>query len=266
MQIRTRGPHLDSTTSRSLQRVAQIDHRRVSVAEVSLADAWEEHAAEWISWARAPGHDGFWEGTWPELLAVLTKPDGLAIEIGCGEGRAGRQLMANGYDVVAVERSAALARAAASGDPPVAVARGDAASLPFRTGSAALVVASMVLQDVDDLAGTVREISRVLRPGGHLCFAIVHPFGSAQDDEPRRSGGTATVTAPYLAERRYVDRIERDGFAMTFVSVHRPLSTYVKALSDNGLAIDALREFGQRALPWLLVCRAVKGVSACQSN
>jgi SAM-dependent methyltransferase len=190
---------------------------------MSLAEAWEQHAPEWISWARAPGHDGFWDGTWPELLAVLPKPDGLAVEIGCGEGRASRQLMAAGYDVVAVEQSTTMARAGVSGDPPVAVARGDAAALPFRTGCAALVVACMVFQDVDDLGGTVREVSRVLRPGGHLCFAIVHPFGSAQDDEPRRSGTKATVSAPYLAERINVDRIERDGFAMTFVSAHRPL-------------------------------------------
>jgi SAM-dependent methyltransferase len=124
----------------------------------------------------------------------------------------------------------------------------------------------MVFQDVDDLGGTVREVSRVLRPGGHLCFAIVHPFGSAQDDEPRRSGTKATVSAPYLAERINVDRIERDGFAMTFVSAHRPLSTYVNALGENGLTLDALREFGRQAIPWLLVCRAIKGSSQRQRN
>jgi hypothetical protein len=34
----------------------------VTVGTVSLADAWEHHATDWIAWARAPDHDAFWEG------------------------------------------------------------------------------------------------------------------------------------------------------------------------------------------------------------
>jgi ubiquinone/menaquinone biosynthesis C-methylase UbiE len=37
----------------------------------------------------------------------------------------------------------------------------------------------MVLHDVDDLDGAVREAARVLEPGGRLCLAIVHPMNSA---------------------------------------------------------------------------------------
>src|ERR1700722_3617912 len=86
---------------------------------VSLADAWEANAGEWITWARSPAHDEFWDGTWPELRAVLPEPAGLTIDVGCGEGRASRQLMAAGHTVVAVERSSTLARAARSGTPRV---------------------------------------------------------------------------------------------------------------------------------------------------
>ena len=131
----------------------------ITIAQMSLADAWEANADEWINWARAPHHDGFWEATWPELAAVLPDPVGLTIEVGCGEGRASRQLMAAGHSVVAVERSPSLVRAAHTGNPPVNVVRGDAAALPFPNGSAGLVVACMVLQDVDDLDGTSTEIA-----------------------------------------------------------------------------------------------------------
>ena len=44
-----------------------------------------------------------------------------------------------------------------------------------------LVLACMSLLDMDDFDGAVREIGRVLRPGGRLCLAVVHPFASAQD-------------------------------------------------------------------------------------
>lgn len=59
---------------------------QVSSTAVSLADAWEEHAAQWIPWARAVGFDGFWDGTWPALRCVLPNRDGLSVEVGCGEG------------------------------------------------------------------------------------------------------------------------------------------------------------------------------------
>jgi SAM-dependent methyltransferase len=225
---------------------------------VSLADAWEENAAEWIAWARSPDHDGFWEGTWPELLAVLPEPDGLTIDVGCGEGRASRQLMGIGHTVVAVERSPTLSRAAYAGSPSVPVVCGDCAGLPFPDSIADIVVASMVLQDVDDLDLTATEIARVLRRGGSLCLAIVHPFSSAQDPIAFHTGRSLPITVPYLHERRYEDRVERDGLPMTFVSDHRPLSRYIGALVSCGLAITALREFGSRPIPWLLVCRAVK--------
>ena len=110
---------------------------------MSLADAWEENAAEWIRWARAVGHDGFWEGTWPALRSVLPRPDGPTLEVGCGEGRVSRHLLGLGHEMVAIEQSSTLAKAAAQGDPAVAVARADAASLPVLGSSVALVVACL---------------------------------------------------------------------------------------------------------------------------
>lgn len=75
-----------------------------------------------------------------------------------------------------------LARAAGRlARPPINVVQGDAATLPLPNASVGLVIACMVFQDVDNLDGAAAEVSRVLRPRGHLCFAIVHPFSSAQD-------------------------------------------------------------------------------------
>lgn len=220
----------------------------------NVSAAWEEHAQEWIAWARTPGHDGFWEGTWPELRAVLPPPGGLVVEIGCGEGRVGRALQELGHRVVGVERSATLARAARQHtDTPLAVIQANAARLPLGDATASTVVACMSLHDVDDLRSTVAEIARVLRPGGRLCVAMLHPFATAQDSTTQPEPGI--VSQPYLIERGLEDRVERDGLGMTFVSTHRPLSAYVSAFVDCGLLLAGLREFGTQPIPWLLVAR-----------
>jgi SAM-dependent methyltransferase len=221
---------------------------------VTLWEAWEERAGAWIAWARAPDHDGFWESTWPELSAVLPSTPGRVVDIGCGEGRAGRELLRLGHEVIGVERSPSLGRAARGHTMPLSVVLADAARLPMREGCVDLAVSCMSFQDIDDFAGAAKEAARVLRPGGHFCAALIHPFGSAQDRATMHTD-TALLTAPYLRERRYVDDVERDGLTMTFVSMHRPLSAYLSACFDAGLAMDAFRELGTRVIPWLLVMR-----------
>jgi SAM-dependent methyltransferase len=225
---------------------------------VSLSEAWEDHADEWIAWARTSSHDGFWEWTWPALRALLPEPGpGPVIDVGCGEGRAGRELTKLGYRVVGVDRSPTLAAAASSASPAIAVLLADAAAMPLRDRCADLVVACMSLLDIDDFDGAVGEIGRVLRPGGQVCLAVVHPFVSAQDEDCLHTP-SYRFSRPYLEPRRYVDHMERDGLAMTFTSMHRPLSGYVSALAANGMMISALSESGRGAIPWLLAARAEK--------
>jgi SAM-dependent methyltransferase len=221
---------------------------------VTLWEAWDRRADAWIEWAQRPGHDGFWDGTWPELVAVLPPRPGLMVEIGCGEGRVGRQLQDLGHRVIGVERSPTLARAAASHATPIVVIQGDAARLPLRDQCVDTAVACMSLLDIDDLASAVNEIGRVVRPGGHLCVALVHPFSSAQDAETMHLDHSV-VTESYLTERRYETHMARDGLEMTFTSMHRSLSTYLAAFFFAGFVADALREFGADPIPWLLTLR-----------
>jgi SAM-dependent methyltransferase len=225
---------------------------------VSLADAWEHNATDWIAWARAPDHDDvFWKGTWPALVEILPHSAGLTLDLGCGEGRAGRQLLAAGRRVLGIERSPTLARAAATGSPALPIAQADAARLPLTDNCIDLAVACMSLLDMDDFAGAIAETARVLCPGGVFCFAIVHPFDSACDSGAAGAVPFA-VSLPYLTSRRYEDRFDRDGLSITLASMHRPLSAYTAALFRAGLVITDLRERGDRAVPWLLVVRAEK--------
>lgn len=78
-------------------------------------------------------------------------------------------------------------RPAASADPAMPVLPADAAAMPFADQSSDLVRACVSLPDIDDLDGAVSEIGRVLRPGGRLCPAVLHPFVSARNEDTMRT-------------------------------------------------------------------------------
>jgi len=207
-----------------------------------LRDAWEENAAAWIAWARAPGHDSYWRFHRDLFLEILPQPSGRTLDLGCGEGRLSRDLVALGHDVVGVDASPTLLAAAGEAAPGQELHLADAAALPLPDAAFGLVVAFMSLQDVDDLPGAVREIARVLAPGGRLCMAIVHPLNSAGNFTSKVPGSPFVIDGSYLDESRRDDTFERDGLRMRFVSRHRPLQTYTELLAANGLLVERLRE------------------------
>ncbi|HVY09798.1 MAG TPA: class I SAM-dependent methyltransferase [Mycobacteriales bacterium] len=221
---------------------------------MDTAAAWESNAEDWIKWTDpANERDGFAPTTWPGLRDLLPAPAGVTLDIGCGEGRGARQLTALGYRVVGVDRSPSLVRAARERGSTAVLA--DAARLPVASGAVALAFASMSLLDIEDLDSAVSEIDRVLSPTGVLVAAIVHPAVSMFDPARMRTGDLQLV-APYLEARRSVDRIERGDLAMTFESLHRPLSAYFEPLLSRGFAITGFREDGQGPVPWMLAFRA----------
>jgi len=86
------------------------------VDAASLSDAWEAKAAEWVAWARTPGHDEFFERlNWPAFVRILPDARGATLDLGCGEGRSGRELAGLGHRVTGIDSSATLARLAGEG-------------------------------------------------------------------------------------------------------------------------------------------------------
>ena len=212
---------------------------------MSLREAWEENAARWAAWARAPGHDTYWRFNARRFLELVPPPGRCTIDLGCGEGRLGRDLAALGHQVIAVDASPTLVRLAATHDErPLRAVLADAALLPLAAGVADLVVAFMCLMDIDNMDGAVRESARVLRRGGRLCLAVVHPLNSAGMFVGDRDDLDApfVISGSYTEPRRYRDEAEHNGLHMTFVSDHRPIEAYSRALEAGGFVVEALRE------------------------
>jgi SAM-dependent methyltransferase len=207
-----------------------------------LRDAWEAQAKAWLAWVRRPGHDSYDRFHRDQFFELVPAPGKLTVDVGCGEGRVARDLLARGHRVVAFDASPSLVAAARDGTPPVAAEVADATALPLPDACADLVVAFMSLHDVDDFDGAVREIGRVLEPGGRLCLAIVHPINSAGRFEGDAADAPFRIDRSYLARFAYSDRTERDGLAMVFHSRHRPLADYFAAFAASGLVVETLRE------------------------
>jgi SAM-dependent methyltransferase len=207
-----------------------------------LRSEWERHAAEWIAWARKPGHDSYWRFHRDQFLQIVPPTSGRTLDLGCGEGRLARDLAASGHDVVGVDASATMLDAAREAAPEMELHLADAAALPFADASFGLVIAFMSLQDIDDLGGAIRESARVLSAGGRICVANVHPLTSAGAFTEREADAPFVIEGSYLDEFRTDDTFERDGLRMRFVSRHVPLETYVEELTASGLLVDRLRE------------------------
>jgi len=209
---------------------------------LSLREAWEEQAPNWIRWAREPGHDSYWRFHREALLSSLPKPGRLTIDVGCGEGRITRDLRAAGHRVVGVDAAPSMIAAAREADPDGEYVEANAEKLPFEDGSADLVLAFMSLMDMDDMPGVVREIARVLQSSGRLVAAVVHPINSAGIFSSREDDDAPFVIDSYLGPRRYTDVLERDGLPMTFNSIHFTLEDYSRALEESGFLVQRLHE------------------------
>lgn len=110
------------------------------------------------------------------VLALLVPRPGLRlVDVGCGPGMYHPPLGRAGVEVVAVDPSSGMvqeARRQALGTGlPVSVARASADALPLPDGSVDRAMANHVLYHVPDRVQALRELRRVLKPGGRAVVA-----------------------------------------------------------------------------------------------
>jgi SAM-dependent methyltransferase len=231
--------------------------------------SFEGQARSWLSWARTPDHDAYWQHRDAFFDELLPAPGRLTLEVGCGEGRVARDLARRGHRVVALDASPTLAASAAAADPAGRYLVADAAALPFGDGCFDLVVAYNSLMDVDDMPAAVAEAARVLQPGRPLCVCVTHPIADAGRFQSTEPDAPFVIAGSYLGRHRVDELFGRDGLQMHFTGWRYPIEAYARALEDAGLLIDRLREPAApatarrgyerwRRLPNFLHLRAVK--------
>jgi SAM-dependent methyltransferase len=153
---------------------------------------WDERAREQALFFvdntvdyRHPDVERFWAGGEEAVrqilaeLALEIQPSDTVVEIGCGVGRLTRALAARAERVIAIDVSAemlARARELNPGLRNVSWLQGDGSSLAgVPDASADGCFSHVVFQHLPDPAltlGYVREMGRVLRPGGWAAFGL----------------------------------------------------------------------------------------------
>jgi demethylmenaquinone methyltransferase/2-methoxy-6-polyprenyl-1,4-benzoquinol methylase len=109
------------------------------------------------------GLDRGWRARTVEALG-LTRPARI-LDLACGTGDLARDLERDGHDVVGLDLSAGMLRAAHTASPLV---RGDGAALPFPSASFDGVVCGFALRNFVELGPVFTEARRVLRDGGRF--------------------------------------------------------------------------------------------------
>jgi SAM-dependent methyltransferase len=133
----------------------------------------------------SPDLDRFWADGREDLdrllvaVGVSFRPTDDVVEIGCGVGRLTRVIAERAASVRAIDVSEQMLRRAREHNPDldrVEWILGDGETLDgVESGSADAVVSHVVFQHIPDPAvtlGYVREIGRVLRPGGWAAFQV----------------------------------------------------------------------------------------------
>ena len=190
-------------------------------------------------WGSAPGFVGPRHELRERLLLDLflsASPGRRVLNAGAGQGTFSARLAERGFDVTSVDESAAavaVLRERLSGP----VERADVADLPFEDESFDAAVLGEVLEHVEDDSAALREVRRVLRPGGVVAISVPggpERFGASDRwaGHQRRYSRTMLLAACARGGLR-VDRCVAWGFPFSAL-YHRHL--YERRVDRHGAA------------------------------
>jgi SAM-dependent methyltransferase len=204
---------------------------------------WDREAASYLAeHGGLLGRDAFvWgpEGLREEDAGLLGDVRGRdVLEVGCGAGQCTRWLAAHDARAVGLDLSAGMLHA--DGDRSGAsFVQADARRLPFAAASFDLACSAYgAVPFVADPDRIMREVARVLRPGGRWVFSLTHPVRWAFPDDPGPAG--------LVADRSYFDRtpyveLDADGTVL-YAEHHRTLAGRVADLVAAGFVLERLLE------------------------
>jgi demethylmenaquinone methyltransferase / 2-methoxy-6-polyprenyl-1,4-benzoquinol methylase len=116
---------------------------------------------------------------WRRLtVAAAVRPGDRVLDACCGTGDLALEAQRAGGRVTGLDFSGRMLERARRKSSAVQWVRGDVLALPFSDGSFDAVTVGFGIRNVADLEAGLRELARVLRPGGRLgCLEITRPRG-----------------------------------------------------------------------------------------
>jgi ArsR family transcriptional regulator len=162
-------------------RLSRVLREREGDSQAFFAGA----AAEWDRLRRELYGDAFSAAA---MLALLPR-EFVVADLGCGTGQVSAALAPHVRQVIAVDNSPAMLKAAKKQTAEfenVDLRRGELSAVPIDDASCDAALLLLVLGYVPDPAGALKEMSRILKPGGRAVVVDLLPHD--RDDFRRRMG------------------------------------------------------------------------------
>jgi SAM-dependent methyltransferase len=195
-------------------------------------------------------------------LLLSARPGPRVLDVGAGQGTFARRLAARGFEVVPVD-DAPAAVAVLRERVSAAAVEADATQLPFPDGSFDAAVLGEVLEHLDSDVAALREVARVLHPGGVVAVSVPRDRGGLGVSDTwaghRRRYTRAALLAACAQAGLEVERCSAWGFPLS-AAYHRHI--YERYLDSVGPAAPTgWKRIAARALGVVLqLDRAFVGV------
>jgi ubiquinone/menaquinone biosynthesis C-methylase UbiE len=234
-----------------------------------MTEGWNASADAWVASMGTSGDYSREHVLDPVMLGLAAGTLARsALDVGCGEGRFCRMLKAGGIASIGIDPTEALVAHARRRDPDGDYRLGRAEQLPFEGASFDLVVSYLTLVDIADFRGALREMTRVLKPGGALLIANLNSFISTSANGWLKDGAGRDICYPV---DRYGEEFAQwvEWLGIRVQNWHRPLSAYMTELLGLELRLthfdepmprsgDAESSEKYRRAPWFVVMQWTK--------
>jgi SAM-dependent methyltransferase len=150
-------------------------------------------------------------------------PDGPVLDMACGTGRHTAYIAAAGHEVLGVDANEGMLSHARRKLPDVEFRQGDLNSIPVDDASYGSVTCGLAFGHLREIEPGVRELARVLKPGGRVAISAPHPFIT----------GILGWRAPVF---------DADGNGWQVPEYPHPVGSYVQAFEQAGLIARACHE------------------------
>lgn len=146
------------------------------------------------------------------------------LDVGCGTGHHMASLRDRGFEVTGIDGSGEMLDQARANNPGSEIRQADVESLPFEDGSFDFVLCIEVLRYLPNPEPCIKEMARVLKPGG-VCLATASPSLSLNGylivnriANRRKVGNFVQLKQFFTTSHRLRADFERSGFHQTSIN------------------------------------------------